>query len=292
MKIGFIGLGIMGSGMAARLIEAEFDLIVHNRGREKADRLLGVGATWAESPAAVGTQAEILFTMLAHPEAVEVVALGEKGFFQTLKPNSLWVDCSTVNPSFSHRMAAEATKREIAFLDAPVAGSRKPAQEGTLTFFVGGDSADFQRCQPLLDVMGSRTVHVGDHGMGTSLKMVFNMILAANTAIFSEGLVLGRSLGLSLDFLFDLLLATPMVPPYMATKRERITSGEFAPDFPLRLMHKDMHLATKTGYETGVALPVANAAKELYGLAASSGLGEQDFSAIFSFLEKADIDRK
>jgi len=290
MKISFIGLGIMGSRMAANLLQAGYSLVIYNRTPDRAAALLEAGAAWAESPAIAGAQAEILITMLAHPEAVEESALGSRGFLAHLKPGSLWIDCSTVNPSFTRRMAAEAQARGIALLDAPVAGSRLPAEQGTLTFFVGGEAEALARCQPLLDAMGRRTVHVGDQGMGTSLKMVSNMILASNMAVFAEGLALGRSLGMELDFLFDELLATPVVPPYMAVKREKIESGVYDADFPLKWMRKDLHLASGTAYEANVALPLANTAKELYGLAAASGLAEEDFAAIFAFLERGGFD--
>src|SRR5579872_4072786 len=191
MKVGFIGLGTMGSRMAANLQKSGHQLVVFNRTREAAAPLVSRGATRADTPAAVGEQAEVLFTMLAHPAAVRETALGKSGFLDRLRPETLWVDCSTVNPSFSREMASEAQTRKVRFLDAPVAGSREPAAEGKLTFFVGGDPVDLEACRPLLQAMGSKILHVGGHGMGTSLKMVNNLLLAVSMAGFSEGLVLG-----------------------------------------------------------------------------------------------------
>src|SRR6266481_2830246 len=140
MKIGFIGLGIMGSRMAANLQKRGHSLVVFNRTREKAEQLLSQGAAWAESPAAVASQVEVIFTMLAHPEAVEEAALGKEGFLSRLAPGQLWIDCSTVNPSFSRKMAAEA--HPIRFLGAPVTGSKTEAALGKLVFWIGGDLAD------------------------------------------------------------------------------------------------------------------------------------------------------
>ena len=140
MKIAFLGLGIMGSRMAANLQKCGHSLIVHNRTREKAKPLLARGATWAESPAQAVADAEIVFTMLAHPDAVKEAAWGEKGFLPHLSRNRLWVDCSTVNPSFSREMAEQANALDIRFLGAPVTGSKEQAVAGKLIFWVGGDS--------------------------------------------------------------------------------------------------------------------------------------------------------
>jgi 3-hydroxyisobutyrate dehydrogenase-like beta-hydroxyacid dehydrogenase len=150
MKIAFIGLGIMGSRMAGNLITAGYDLVVFNRTKDKAESLLTRGATWGSSPAETAKQAEILITMLATPEAVQQNALGHQGFLDHLQPRSIWVDCSTVNPSFSKKMASAAHQRKIRHIDAPVLGTKKPAQEGTLTFFVGGEQTDIEAIRPLL----------------------------------------------------------------------------------------------------------------------------------------------
>src|ERR1700682_5788967 len=148
MKIGFIGLGIMGSRMAANLQKHGHDLVLFNRTRAKAQPLIDNGATFAESPAKLAEQVDILFTMLAHPDAVEQAALARNGFLDHLKPNSLWVDCSSVNPSFSKKMATGAAAREIRFLDAPVTGSAPVAKEAKLAFWVGGDASDLEVVRP------------------------------------------------------------------------------------------------------------------------------------------------
>jgi 3-hydroxyisobutyrate dehydrogenase-like beta-hydroxyacid dehydrogenase len=142
MKIGFIGLGIMGSRMAANLQKHGYSLVVSNRTRAKAEPLLGPCGTFSDSPAKLAEQVDVLFTMLAHPDAVEQAALGRNGFLDHLKANALWVDCSSVNPSFSQKMAAEAARREVHFVDAPVTGSSPVAAEAKLIFWVGTDMAD------------------------------------------------------------------------------------------------------------------------------------------------------
>ena len=287
MKIGFIGLGIMGSRMAANLQKCGHALVVHNRTRQKAQPLLDKGASWAESPADLARNVEMLFTMLAHPDAVHEAALGEDGFLSRLAPDRLWVDCSTVNPSFSKAMAVEARARGIRYLDAPVTGSKEFAALGKLSFWVGGDSPDLEAGRSVLGCMGNRIVHAGELGMGASLKMVMNQLLGTTMAAFSEGLVLGQSLGLSREVLFGALLGGPAAPPFLATKRERIESGDYDhADFPLRWLQKDLHLASVSAYEAGAAMPLTNIAKEIYRLAIREGDGEKDFSAIYGFLAR------
>jgi len=284
MQIAFIGLGIMGSRMAGNLITAGYDLVVFNRTKDKAESLLTRGATWGGSPAETAKQVEILITMLATPEAVQQTALGDQGFLDHLQPRSIWVDCSTVNPSFSKKMASAAHQRKIRHIDAPVLGTKKPAQEGTLGFFVGGEQTDIEAIRPLLESMGSTIKHVGGHGAGVSFKMVVNLLLAQNLIMFSEAVALGRSLGFSQEILFDTLLNGPMAAPYLSVKRPKIEERIYEADFPLKWMHKDLHLATLTAYEKGIALPSTNIAKEIFALAKQAGLGDKDFSSIFDHI--------
>jgi len=284
MKISFIGLGIMGGAMAANLQKAGYDLTVHNRTKSKADALLAGGATWAETPADASADADVLITMVAHPEAVTGIALGENGFLDAMRPGTLWIDCSTVNPSFSRQMAAEAATRDIRFLDAPVAGSKGAAEGAQLRFIVGGAEEDVETARPLFEVMGSGVLHVGETGMGSSLKIVINYLLATSMLAFAEGMALGESLGIPQERLLDVLLPLPVVAPFLEHKRGRMESGEYPADFPLQWMQKDLQMAATPAYETGIAMPMGNAAKEAYRMAMRSGLGEADFSAIYQFL--------
>src|SRR5438270_422400 len=231
MKIGFVGLGAMGSRMAANLQKSGYSLVLFNRSRDKAAPLVSAGALLADSPAALAAAVEVLFTMLAHPAAVAEAALGEGGFLDRLRPGALWIDCSTVNPSFSREMASAAQARKLRFLDAPVAGSRGPAAKGELVFFVGGNAADVEASGPWLRAMGSRVVHVGSCGMGAALKMVNNLLLASSMAAFAESLVLGESLGISREQLFEFLMGSPLVAPYLATKRAKIERAITRPSF-------------------------------------------------------------
>ncbi|MEY2560978.1 MAG: 3-hydroxyisobutyrate dehydrogenase [Verrucomicrobiota bacterium] len=284
MKVGFIGLGIMGSRMAANLQKHGHSLVVFNRTRAKAQPLLDNGATVAESPAKLAEQVDILFTMLAQPDAVAQAALRENGFLNHLKPGALWVDCSSVNPSFSKKMALAAAAQQIHFLDAPVTGSAPVAEEAKLVFWVGGDAIDLTVIRPLLLCMGNKIVHAGAHGMGTSMKMVINLLLGIGMASFAEAMALGQGLGLSEQMLFDSLLGLPVVPAFLASKREKIEKENYEAEFPLRWMQKDMQLASVSAYEAGLATPLANLTKEIYRFAMRDGHDTEDFSAIYDFL--------
>ena len=286
MKIGFIGLGIMGSRMAANLQKHGYPLVLFNRTRSKAESLLANGAEWAASPAAVAGQVEVLFTMLAHPEAVKEAALGKDGFLAHLAPDALWVDCSTVNPSFSKQMAAEADTRGVHFLGAPVSGSKTQAADGTLIFWVGGTALDLVSSWELLNCMGTKIVHAGAPGLGAALKLVINQLLGTTMAAFAEGIVLGQALGLNREVLFESLLSTPAAAPFLTAKREKIEKGNYAADFPLRWLQKDLHLAAVSAYETGVAMPLTNVAKEIYRFAMREGDADKDFSAIYHYLAR------
>jgi len=283
MKIGFIGLGIMGSRMAANLQKHDYSLVMFNRTRAKAEPLLGPCGTFSDSPAKLAQQVDVLFTMLAHSDAVEQVALGANGFLNHLRPNALWVDCSSVNPSFSRKMAAEAARRQIRFVDAPVTGSAPVAAEAKLIFWVGAQEVDLEASRSLLLCMGNKIVHAGGHGMGTSMKMVINLLLGNAMAAFAEAMALGKGLGLSQKVLFDSLLGSPTVAPFLALKREKIEGGNYEAEFPLQWMQKDLHLASVSAYESGVALAVTNVTKEIYRLAMRGGHKTNDFSAIYEF---------
>ena len=286
MNIGFIGLGIMGSRMANNLCKAGYNLSIYNRTKAKAKQLIANGARWVNNPAEVAKQSDILFTMLSTPEAVQEMAFGETGFLENLNVNTLWIDCSTVNPAFTKQMAEEATKRQIRFIDAPVAGTKGPAETGELLFLAGGDVADIQACQPLLDVMGRKTIHIGEQGMGVSLKMVFNLLLGEAMVAFSEALTLGQLLGISQGKLFDILVSSPVVAPFIAGVRPKIENNDYDPNFPLRLMQKDLHLASITANQQGVSLPGVNAIKEIFAQANQYGFANSDFSAVYQFISK------
>ena len=284
MKVGFIGLGIMGSSMAANLLRHGHDLIIFNRTASKAKPLVNQGAVLASSPADLAQQVDVLFTMLARPEAVKEVAAGEQGFLKAMRPGAIWADCSTVNPSFSIEMASLAAGYKVHFLDAPVLGSKIPAEKGQLNFYVGGRAQDFEICRPFFEAMGNKIVHIGKQGMGSSIKLCLNLMGGLSLLAFSEAAHLGESLGIPRQVVFDKLLGSIVAAPILAPKRSKFENDQYDPEFFLKLMRKDLQLAAQTGYEQAVPLPITNTAKEIFALAEQVGLGEEDYSAIFKFL--------
>jgi 3-hydroxyisobutyrate dehydrogenase-like beta-hydroxyacid dehydrogenase len=280
MKIGFIGLGLMGSRMAEHLLQEEHELFVYNRTSAKAQPLLDKGAKWSPSPRHLAAEVELLFTMLTAPAVVSEAAAGEHGFLMGLRSGALWVDCTTVNPSFSIEMNSLAKERNVHFLDAPVIGSIVPAQQGQLLFVVGGDQESFNRCEPYFNLMGRHAIHVGETGKGSAFKMLSNLMLGVTMTAFRDALRLGTALGIPDEVLFDTFLPLPVNPPYLASKKGKIQSGSFEAEFPLKWMEKDLRLVMQTAEELGITLEIARASKELYTQAVESGFGEEDFSAV------------
>lgn len=274
----------MGSRMAANLQKAGHELVVFNRTADKAAPLVEQGAVLAASPEEVGQQCRLVFTMLSTPAAVEETAAGSHGFLKELPGNSLWVDCSTVNPSFSLKMARATLKMGHRFLDAPVSGSLLPAQNGQLVFLVGGDQKDIDEIRPILESMGKTILHIGGHGQGTSMKMVNNMLFGQMMVAFSEAMHLGMSLGITEEVLTQTLLNGPGGAHFLKAKENKLLTRNFSPEFPLEWMHKDLHLAGVTAYEQEIALPFLHAAKEVFAQAKQAGLAQEDFSAVYQFM--------
>ncbi|MEC0281827.1 NAD(P)-dependent oxidoreductase [Terribacillus saccharophilus] len=284
--IGFIGLGIMGQNMAANLLDKGEQLVVYNRTKEKAQTLLDKGAIWAASPREVGQQADIVFTMLTDPAAVQAVANGEDGLFSGMKENSLWVDVSTVKPAFTKEMAEAARAHHIRFVDAPVSGSKAPAQQGKLHFLVGGNDQDVKEITPLLEKMGQSIQHMGVNGNGSSTKLAVNMLLVQSLTGLSEAISFGEAVGLDREHLMDVLLALPVTSDIQAGKRDTILQQNFDPQFPLEHAYKDLQQISETAYEAGAPLPMTNSVKELYALAKKNGYGKQDVAAVYALLAR------
>ncbi|MDX1542785.1 MAG: NAD(P)-dependent oxidoreductase [Christiangramia sp.] len=284
MKIGFIGLGIMGSRMAANLQKEGHKLKIYNRTREKAETLLGNGAEWANSPLEAGKGVEILFTMLEKPDVVEALATGQQGFLSSMQKDSLWIDSSTVNPSFSERMASVAKSKGIRFMDAPVSGSKKPAEEAQLLFLAGGEQSDFEEAKPLFLSMGKDAIHVGLAGMGSAMKIMINQLLGQSVLAFSESLNLGMAMGIDKKTGMDILLKTPVTAPILELFRSRIENNDYEPNFPLKHLQKDLQLFTETAYELEQPSPLTNTAKEVYALAKHKNMADLDFTAVFKYL--------
>ena len=287
MNVSFIGLGIMGSRMAHNLLKHDgITLTVFNRSPEAMAPLKDAGARTVGSARDAVVDAEVVFTMLSTPEVVERVAFSDGGFVAAMDTDALWVNCSTVNPSYTRECAERSHARGLRFLDAPVAGTKMPAEKGELTFLLGGEAADVEQVRPLLEHMGQKILHVGPAGQGSAFKMLVNALLAQSMLIFSETVLLGEKLGFSRDFLLDTLPNLPVTAPFLKAKADRIKEGDFEAQFPLELMLKDLQLLDVTAYEQKQPLFLAGLAKSVYGQANSAGHGRDDFAAVFKYLEE------
>ncbi len=286
MKISFIGLGIMGSRMATNLLKNDTSITVYNRSKEAAIALKSRGASIAETANEAVKDADIIFSMLSTPEVVEKVFLQEGAGLSAMKAGAIWVDCSTVNPSFSEKAGKLARDSSIHFLDAPVAGTKPHAEQAELVFFVGGQEAILALVKPYMEMMGKKIMHLGETGKGSSFKMLVNVMLAQSMLIFSEAVILGEKMGLQRDFLLDTLPNLVVSAPFTKAKSQMLKEGTYEVQFPLEWMHKDLHLATLSGYEHNQPLFLANLTKEIYGKAVQEGMGRLDFAAIHNFLEK------
>jgi len=289
MNIGFIGLGLMGGRMAKNLLKNKKKLLVYNRTKEKAKELIELGAEFSESPKELGQNSDIVFTMLSNPDAVSNLALGADGFLNSMKQNSIWVDCSTVNPSFSVTVSRIAKGMDVRFVDAPVAGTIHPAEKGELIFTVGGEKKDVEEIKLLLECMGKKIIHVGESGKGTSLKIVLNLLLGNAMNAFSEALVLGEAMGISKEVLLNTIIGGPLAAPFLSGKKEKFADNNYETEFPLALMDKDLQLASVTGFEKNISLMLTNTSKEIFGLAKNSGFGKEDFSAVYKYLAENNL---
>lgn len=285
MNITFIGLGIMGSRMANNLLRNKVELTVFNRSQEAMKPLIAAGAKEAENLQDAVANADIVFSMLSTPQVVESIFMGEAGALKAMKANALWVDCTTVNPSFSLQANEAASQAGIRFLDAPVAGTKPHAANAELVFFVGGESALLEEVNPYLEMMGKKVLHIGETSKGSAFKMLVNVMLAQSMLIFSETILLGKSMGLEEDFLLNALPGLVVAAPFTKFKAEMIRNNDYEVQFPLEWMHKDLHLASLTANETQQPLFLANLTKELYAAAVQKGLGRMDFAAIHQYLK-------
>jgi 3-hydroxyisobutyrate dehydrogenase-like beta-hydroxyacid dehydrogenase len=283
--IGFIGLGLMGSRMVARLLDAGHRLLVYNRTVDKARTLLDAGAEWAASPCEAARGADVVWTMLSTPEVVERVATGDNGFLPAMKESTLWIDSSTVDPACSRRMAAAAGARGVRFLDAPVSGSTSAAEAGDLLFLVGGARVDVDQARPLFEEVARKVLHVGGSGQGAALKLVFNQLLGTAILAAAEAIVLGESQGIDRPTLFAALEDCGALPSGLRERiRASIEEAVHEPGFPLQWIEKDLRLASRAGAERGAVIPMTDAAKTTYALARRHGWGARSITAVFEYL--------
>jgi 3-hydroxyisobutyrate dehydrogenase-like beta-hydroxyacid dehydrogenase len=276
-KIGFLGLGEMGTPMARRLLQAGHELLVWNRTAERTRVLSKEGAAVAASPAKAAAGRDFAVMMLATPEALEQVLFGTEGLAPALSAGQVLIDMSTVGPDEVHSAAARLP-RGASLVDAPVRGSVPQATAGRLDIFVGATDTDFERVRPILETLGS-VRHTGGVGSGAAMKLVANLALGAAMVTLGEALSLGESLELQRNILLDVLADSP-IGPIVKAKRGNVESGQFAPSFKLRHAAKDLRLVTETAAARGRDLKQARANRAWLDEAAEHGAADLDFSAV------------
>lgn len=283
---GFIGLGIMGNAMARNLVRAGFDVTIWNRSPEKAAPLAALGATLAATPQAVIEACPVTFAMLADPAAAEAVCFGKNGVLEGIAPGKGYVDMSTVDADTARRIGAAVAARGGHFLEAPVSGSKKPAEDGTLVILAAGERSLYEDALPGLEKMGKKILFLGEAGNGANMKLVINMVMGEMMAALCEGLALGGKAGLAQADILDVLDAGALANPMFRLKGELITRGDFTTAFPLKHMQKDLRLAVGLGDRLDQPLFAAAAANEAFKRAREMGLADKDFSALYEAIRK------
>ncbi len=286
-RIGFLGLGAMGSGMAGRLAAGGFAVSVHNRTRAKAEALAGPGITVAMTPADAARDVDVLLVSLATADVVEELLFGADGALAAATPGTIIADMSTVSPdtarAFAERIAAAGHRA----LDACVLGNAQHAKDGELRFMIGGDAADAAELRPVFDVLAKEVVHLGEHGKGATAKVAMNLLMGVQMQALAEAIVFGERAGLDRTQLIGMIAASGYSSPVMKFKAGVMSRRAFdRADFKLSLMRKDLLLALGDAQRLGVPMPATTASYEVLTAAVNAGLGELDCAAILTEVER------
>lgn len=287
MKLGFIGLGTMGRGMAANLQKAGYDLVVHDVNRQAAAPYLEKGAIWAETPEALAAVCDVVFTALPTPADVEAVCLGEKGLAKGFRKGAAWFDFSTNAVDVVRRLQGKLTEQHVDFLDAPISGGPAGAASGKLSIWVGGDRAVYDRCKPVLDTMGDQVSYIGAIGAGTIAKLVHNCASNAICAVLTEVFTMAAKAGLEPLPLWEAIRQGAMGRQRTFDKMgTRVLLGKFDPPaFALRLVHKDVQLALQLAREVNVPMRMCNLAGQEISEALNRGWGNRD-AMVYTLLQQ------
>jgi 3-hydroxyisobutyrate dehydrogenase len=286
LRVTFFGLGIMGGGMARRLLGAGFPLTVYNRDAAKAAPLAAAGAKLAATPREAAQGADVVISMVADDNASRSVWLGENGAMDAVAPGTVLVECSTLTVRWVKELAAAAKARGCELVDAPVTGSKVQAAAGELNFLVGGNPETLEKIRPVLAAMSKSIVAVGPAGSGAMLKLVNNFLCGAQIASFAEALAMIERGGLDRTKALDVLLAGAPASPLVKLMAARMTSADYAPNFLLRLMAKDLSYAGQESGRHSLELTTAAAALKVFQRAIDAGHGEKDMSAVIEPLRQ------
>ncbi len=289
MRVAFLGLGIMGSRMAANLARRGFELTVWNRtaARAKAFCAEHSGVRQAETPAAAGAEADLVVTMVVDGDQVTQLLLGADGATARARDGTLFVDCSTIGPAAARSIAAELAALGFELIDAPVTGSSPRAEDGTLTIMAGGSDVGYERARPVLEAMGELIVHAGPVGHGQAVKVINNAVAASNAAVLGEALVFGARAGVDLDALTEVMGAGSGGSAMLALKAVPMRRHDYTTLFKLEHMLKDVRLCLEEGEAVGAPFAFAALTREILTAANGRGYGEADFSALIEVLEAA-----
>ncbi len=286
-KIGFIGLGVMGAGMASRLTESGYQVTVYNRTRSKADEVAELGAAVADTPADAARDAEVVMLSLADQNVVEKIVFGDEGVASSLPSGSYLVDMSTVPPGFARELGERAGAAGHKALDACVLGAPFHARSGELRVMVGGDEADFEALKGIFETIGKDVTYLGGNGMGATMKLVLNMLMGVQMPALAEAVVFGERAGLPRDKILEMIAQSGYSSPVMAFRCMLMGQRSFEnASFKLSLMRKDMMLVLDECKDLNVPLPVSEMAYAMLTAAKQQGLGELDVAAILAFQER------
>jgi 3-hydroxyisobutyrate dehydrogenase-like beta-hydroxyacid dehydrogenase len=285
-ELGFVGLGVMGAGIARRLLDAGHDVHGWNRSPEKAEALVAAGLVLEATPRDVAERAEIVFTMVTNTAAVRAVTEGDDGILAGLGPGKVYVDMSTASPANARALAAKVAERGAAMLDAPVSGSVITLEQGRLTVMVGGDEDVFDRVRPVLDAIGPKVFHVGPNGAAVTIKIASNLSLAVQMTAFSEGVLLAEKSGIPRAKAVEVLLGTVIASPMVQYRGPFVLEQPEEAWFDVNMMQKDMNLALELGRELDVPLPTTATVNELLTAARGLGLEHRDFAIVFDVLAR------
>jgi 3-hydroxyisobutyrate dehydrogenase-like beta-hydroxyacid dehydrogenase len=282
--LGFVGLGAMGGRMARRLLDAGYRVVGYNRTPARAAGLVDAGLTLAASPRAVAEAADVVFSMVTDTAALEAVTRAPDGLLAGLRPGSVHVEMSTVDPAATRALGALVAARGAAMLDAPVSGSIATLEAGQLSIMVGGDPAVLERVRPYLSAIGPTITHVGPLGLAVTMKIATNLGLAAQMLAFSEAVCLAEKAGIARERAVEALLRSVIASPMVKYRGPFVLGMPAEPWFDVGMMQKDLRLALDLGRAAGVALPGTALAHELLAAAGGLGLGHHDFAVVFDVL--------
>ncbi len=284
-RIGFIGMGIMGSRMARNLLKAGHPVTVYNRSRDKAAPLAQDGATVADTPAKAADGADVVILMLTGPEACDAAVQGDNGILRAAHPPATVVNMSTVPKDYSEGLNETITGAGIGFLEAPVSGSKKPAEDAQLVILAGGPAETVQTLEPVLLKMGKKVVHCGPVGQGAAMKLTINLLLGTMMEGLCEAVNFGTRSGLAPELILSTVLAGPLGCGFFGLKEGPLKTDDYPPQFPLQHMLKDLRFAMDAARQNGAAVPAGSAVTETFETGLEMGFGELDLAAVMRVIQ-------